>query len=156
MRSNIKLYNREHYRWLCPSRPETIQYLKERVAELAQITAPGGRPSGFHTLSRRHPALRIARIPQRSTGPGVSAVDFCYCDTCRACFKALTADPLDLEDPTADERWMQYRWDALSAVTSEVCAEIKNTGKLAFGGRICNSPGVPQAGTAGLGPAFAT
>ena len=52
--------------------------------------------------------------------------DFCYCSTCRENFKALTGvDPLDLQDPTANEQWMQYRWDALSKVAGELCAEIK-------------------------------
>ena len=128
---NIKLYNREHYRWLCPSRPETIQYLKERVAELAQIKGL----AGVHLDFIRYPDAILPYGLQESRNVVQDRVypqwDFCYCDTCRACFKALTGvDPLDLEDPTADERWMQYRWDALSAVTSEVCAEIKKHGKV--------------------------
>lgn len=90
---DIKLYEREHYRWLCPSKPETTQYLKDRV------------------------------YPQW---------DFCYCPTCQENFQALTGvDPLDLEDPTAHAQWMQYRWDALSRVTSELCAEIHKYGKTA-------------------------
>lgn len=39
---DIKLYNREHYRWLCPSRQENINYLKDRVRELAQIEGLAG------------------------------------------------------------------------------------------------------------------
>lgn len=129
---DINLYNREHYRWLCPSRPETTQYLKERVAELAQIQGL----AGVHLDFIRYPDAILPYGLHESRNVVQDRVypqwDFCYCDTCRACFKALTGvDPLDLEDPTADERWMQYRWDALSAVTSEVCAEIKKHGKVA-------------------------
>lgn len=129
---DIKLYNREHYRWLCPSRPETVQYLKERVAELAQIKGL----AGVHLDFIRYPDAILPYGLHESRNVVQDRVypqwDFCYCDTCRACFKALTGvDPLDLKDPTADERWMQYRWDALSAVTSEVCAEIKKYGKVA-------------------------
>jgi len=129
---DIKLYNREHYRWLCPSRPETVQYLKERVAELAQIKGL----AGVHLDFIRYPDAILPYGLHESRNVVQDRVypqwDFCYCDTCRSCFKALTGvDPLDLEDPTADERWMQYRWDALSALTSEVCAEIKKHGKVA-------------------------
>ena len=129
---DIKLYDREHYRWLCPSRPETAQYLKDRVAELAQIEGL----AGVHLDFIRYPDAILPYGLHESRNVVQDRVyplwDFCYCDVCRADFKALTGvDPMDLEDPTSDQRWMQYRWDALSAVASEVCAEIKKHGKVA-------------------------
>ncbi len=88
---------------MCPSRPETAQYLKDRVAELAQIEGL----AGVHLDFIRYPdaifALRPARIPQRGPDRVYPLWDFCYCDVCRADFKALTGvDPMDLEDPTSD------------------------------------------------------
>jgi uncharacterized lipoprotein YddW (UPF0748 family) len=129
---DINLYDREHYRWLCPSRPETTQYLKDRVAELAQIEGL----TGVHLDFIRYPDAILPYGLHESRNVVQDRVyplwDFCYCDVCRANFKALTGmDPMDLEDPTSDPRWMQYRWDALSAVASEVCAEIKKHGKVA-------------------------
>jgi uncharacterized lipoprotein YddW (UPF0748 family) len=129
---DIKLYDREHYRWLCPSRPETAQYLKDRVAELAQIEGL----AGVHLDFIRYPDAILPYGLHESRNVVQDRVyplwDFCYCDVCRVNFKALTGvDPMDLEDPTSDPRWMQYRWDALSAVASEVCAEIKKHGKVA-------------------------
>ncbi len=129
---DIKLYGREHYRWLCPSRPETAQYLKDRVAELAEIEGL----AGVHLDFIRYPDAILPYGLHESRNVVQDRVyplwDFCYCDVCRANFKALTGvDPMDLEDPTSDPRWMQYRWDALSVVTSEVCAEIKKHGKVA-------------------------
>jgi len=129
---DIKLYDREHYRWLCPSRPETAQYLKDRVAELAQIEGL----AGVHLDFIRYPDAILPYGLHESRNVVQDRVyplwDFCYCDVCRANFKALTGtDPMDLEDPTSDPSWMQYRWDALSAVASEVCAEIKKHGKVA-------------------------
>lgn len=129
---DIKLYNREHYRWLCPSRPETIQYLKDRVAELAEIKGL----AGIHLDFVRYPDAILPYGLQKSRNVVQDKVypqwDFCYCDVCRKNFKDKTGiDPLDLKDPTANAQWMQYRWDALANVASEVCKEIKAHGKIA-------------------------
>jgi len=129
---DIKLYEREHYRWLCPSKPETTQYLKDRVAELAQIKGL----AGVHLDFIRYPDAILPYGLHESRNVVQDRVypqwDFCYCPTCRENFQALTGvDPLDLEDPTAHAQWMQYRWDALSRVTSELCAEIHKYGKTA-------------------------
>jgi len=129
---DIKLYNREHYRWLCPSRPETIQYLKERVAELAEIDGL----AGIHLDFIRYPDAILPYGLQESRKVVQDKVyplwDFCYCDVCRKNFKDKTGiDPMDLKDPTSNAEWMQYRWDALANVASELCKEIKSHGKIA-------------------------
>ncbi len=129
---DINLYNREHYRWLCPSRPETLNYLKERVAELAQIEGL----AGIHLDFIRYPDAILPYALQESRNVLQDRVyplwDFCYCPVCRGRFKALSGiDPMDLENPTSSEAWMQYRWDALSHVAGELCLEIKKHGKTA-------------------------
>jgi uncharacterized lipoprotein YddW (UPF0748 family) len=129
---DIKLYNREHYRWLCPSRQETIQYLKDRVAELGEIKGL----VGIHLDFVRYPDAILPYGLQQSRNVVQDKVypqwDFCYCDVCRKNFKAKTGiDPLDLKDPTSNAQWMQFRWDALANVASEVCKEIKAHGKIA-------------------------
>jgi uncharacterized lipoprotein YddW (UPF0748 family) len=129
---NIKLYNREHYRWLCPSRPETIEYLKERVAELADIDGL----TGIHLDFIRYPDAILPYGLHESRNVVQDKVypqwDFCYCSFCRNKFKEETGiDPMDLEDPTSNEMWMQFRLKALVNVASEVCKEIKAHTKIA-------------------------
>lgn len=128
---DIKLYNREHYRWLCPSRPTTIQYLKERVSELAQIEGL----AGVHLDFIRYPDAILPYGLHESRNVVQDKVyplwDFCYCEVCRTKFKELSGiDPMDLEDPTSNQEWMQYRWDALANMASEVAAQIKVYGKV--------------------------
>ncbi len=129
--NDIKLYNREHYRWLCPSRPEVTEYLKERVRELAEIEGL----DGIHLDFIRYPDVILPYGLHESRGVVQDKVyplwDFCYCDVCRAEFKKQYGiDPMDLEDPTASQEWMQYRWDAMAHMASEVAAEIKKCGKV--------------------------
>ena len=130
--NDIKLYNREHYRWLCPSRSEATEYLKERAAELARIDGL----AGVHLDFVRYPDVILPYGIQASRGVVQDKVypqwDFCYCDHCRAEFKRLHGvDPMDLEDPTASEEWMRFRWNALATQASEICAAIKAEGKMA-------------------------
>ena len=129
--NDIKLYNREHYRWLCPSRPEVTEYLKDRVRELAEIEGL----DGIHLDFIRYPDVILPYGLHESRGVVQDKVyplwDFCYCDVCRAEFKKQYGiDPMDLEDPTACQEWMQYRWDAMAHMASEVAAEIKKCGKV--------------------------
>lgn len=129
---DIKLYNREHYRWLCPSRPEVLEYLKNRVAELAQIDGI----AGVHLDFIRYPDAILPYGLQESRGVVQDRVypqwDHCYCEVCRANFKAQTGiDPLQLDDPTENAEWMQYRWDAVSHITNALADEIHRYGKIA-------------------------
>lgn len=129
---DIKLYNREHYRWVCPSRPENTAYLKERVRELAEIEGL----AGIHLDFIRYPDAILPYALHESRGVVQDKVyplwDFCYCEVCRNNFKEKTGiDPLTLKDPTSDPQWMQYRWDALANFASEICKEIKAHNKIA-------------------------
>lgn len=129
---DIKLYNREHYRWLCPSRPENTQYLKDRVSELAKIDGL----AGVHLDFIRFPDAILPYALHESRGVVQDKVyplwDFCYCDVCREKFKSVSGiDPLDLEDPTSNQEWMQFRWDLMSSFASDIAAEIKSHGKVA-------------------------
>ena len=129
---DIKLYNREHYRWLCPSHPEVTEYLKDRVRELAEIDGL----TGIHLDFIRYPDAILPYGLHESRGVVQDKVyplwDFCYCDTCRENFKQLTGiDPIELEDPTSNQEWMQYRWDLMSKMASDIAAEIRKCGKVA-------------------------
>lgn len=128
---DIKLYNREHYRWLCPSIPETTEYLKDRVRELAEIEGL----AGIHLDFIRYSDAILPYGLHESRGVVQDKVyplwDFCYCENCRAKFKELHGiDPLDLEDPTANQEWMQYRWDALAKMANDLGEVIQSCGKV--------------------------
>ena len=129
---DVKLYTREHYRWLCPSRPETREYLKERVAELAKIDGL----AGVHLDFIRYPDAILPYGLHESRGVVQDRVypqwDHCYCEVCRANFKAQTGiDPMELDDPTENAAWMKYRWDAISNLTNALAQEIHKYGKSA-------------------------
>jgi len=129
--ADIKMYNREHYRFLCPNHDGVTEYLKERVREIATIDGL----TGIHMDFIRYPDAILPYALHESRGVVQDRVypdwDCCYCDVCRAKFKEQTGiDPLDLEDPTANQEWMEFRWKSLADMASAVAEEIKACGKV--------------------------
>ena len=109
-----------YYRFLCPSRPAVHEFLKRRVRELAQYD----ELDGIHLDYIRHPDVILAESLQ----PRYAIVqdreypeyDYCYCDVCRSGFKEMHgADPMDLEDPSTDRNWRQYRYDLITHIVND-------------------------------------
>ena len=117
-----------YYRFMCPNNPGVKEFVSENVRSLAGI--PG--VSGVHLDYVRLPDVIIAEglqpkynIVQDREYP---EYDYCYCEICRAKFKEESGiDPLkDLEDPSANEQWRQFRYDSISRlVNNELVPEAK-------------------------------
>jgi uncharacterized lipoprotein YddW (UPF0748 family) len=127
-----KLYGREHYRFLCPYHPEVTEYLKARAAELAEIDGL----AGVHLDFIRYPDVILPAKLQPLRGVvqdrEYAEWDHCYCDLCRRLFKEKTGiDPMEMEDPSQNKEWKQFRYDGIVHVASEVCKAIKEKGKIA-------------------------
>ena len=130
--AEIEMYNRKHYRFLCPNHEGVEDYLKDRVRELAEVEGL----TGIHLDFIRYPDAILPYGLHESRGVVQDKVypqwDCCYCDECRAAFKAKTGiDPLELEDPTSCEAWMQFRWDAMARLADNLLKEIRFCGKVA-------------------------
>ncbi len=120
----------DYYKFRCPSREPVRRHIAGHVAGLSQIDG----------LSSIH--LDYVRYPDVILPPALWAqyglvqdrehpeFDYCYCDECRAQFSAQTGDdPLDLDDPTADARWRQFRFDSITRVVRELAQVARPAGK---------------------------
>lgn len=130
--AEIEMYGRKHYRFLCPNHEGVTEYLKDRVHELAEIEGL----DGIHLDFIRYPDAILPYGLHASRGVVQDKVypqwDCCYCEECRAKFQAQTGiDPLQLEDPSACEEWMQFRWDSMAQLADALLEEIRSCGKTA-------------------------
>jgi uncharacterized lipoprotein YddW (UPF0748 family) len=110
-----------YYRFMCPNNPGVIDFVSTNVRELARINGV----SGVHLDYVRLPDVIIAEALQ----PVYNIVqdreypeyDYCYCETCRSIFKEQSGiDPLkDLEDPSANLAWRQFRQDSVTRLVNE-------------------------------------
>lgn len=118
-----------YYRWLCPSRGEVHQYLENQVKEILQKEYV----DGIHLDYVRYCDVVLPvnlwdkyKIEQTTEMP---EYDFCYCDTCRAKFKALKGiDPMDIRYPGESLSWRKFRYDNVTRLVNklaEVAASFK-------------------------------
>lgn len=113
----------DYYRWLCPSKPEVVDYLKAQVeAQLSKDYVDGIHLDYVRYCDVILPVHLWAHygIDQSKELP---EYDFCYCDTCRSGYKALKGkDPLELEHPDQRPSWRKYRYDRITNVVSNLAA----------------------------------
>ncbi len=121
----------DYYKWLCPSRPEVHEYLKQRVANLAQMDGL----AGVHLDYIRYcdVILPIALQPKYKLvqDKEYPEFDFCYCSACRQTFKNQEGvDPLELPDPPASTAWRKYRWDSVTKIVNTLADVVHDHKKI--------------------------
>jgi uncharacterized lipoprotein YddW (UPF0748 family) len=119
-----------HYRFLCPSRIEPLEFIARRVEELSQYD----QLDGVHLDFIRYPDVILAQSLQPKYGivqdREYPEYDYCYCDVCRKTFKEQTGlDPMELKDPTANVEWRQYRYDTISNFVNNKLIPIARSNK---------------------------
>ena len=120
-----------YYSWLCPTKEPVRNHLKNWAAAMAGV--PG--LDGVHLDYIRHSDVILPvdlwekyEIVQDQEYP---PYDFCYCEDCRGAFEAQSGlDPLELEDPPANEEWVRFRYDGITRVVNDMADEVHQQGKL--------------------------
>ena len=119
-----------YYKFMCPSREPVRQFLVDQIGTLAQMEGV----TSIHLDYIRYPdvILPMALWPKYDLvqDKEYPEFDYCYCDVCRAAFKQQTGlDPLELDDPPADEAWLQYRYDTITRVVNTLADVVHGHGK---------------------------
>jgi len=118
------------YKWLCPSRPEVVEYVKNFAMELADINGI----KGIHLDYIRYPDVILPDALQ----PKYNLVqdkeypefDFCYCPVCRKKFKEIEGiDPLKIADPPSSQAWKRYRYETITALVNRLADAAHGKGK---------------------------
>ncbi len=121
-----------YYRFMCSRHPEVQDFVQQNVAELASREGLAGVHLDYIRLPDAILAIGLQpkyNIVQDKEYP---AYDYCYCDRCRADFKAKTGlDPLkDLEEPALHDEWRQFRYDTITHLVNDILVpEARQAGK---------------------------
>jgi uncharacterized lipoprotein YddW (UPF0748 family) len=120
----------DYYRWLCPSREEVIDFLINEFAELASKDYIDGIHLDYirysdvilpKALWKKYDVVQDEELPE---------FDYCYCEMCREKFKAQHGrDPLDIEDPSSDGDWLQFRYDSVTNIVNRIAEEVHKHSK---------------------------
>ncbi len=110
-----------YYKFLCPSRSEVWEFVRETVSELSAI----GELDGVHLDYVRYPDVILPiglqpryHIVQDREYP---QYDYCYCDVCRADSKKEAGiDPLKIAEPSENTAWKQFRYNRITHIVNDV------------------------------------
>lgn len=108
-----------YYKFLCPAKNEVHEFIQGTVTELSQYDI-----DGIHLDYVRFPDVILAKglwskynLVQDKEYP---QFDYCYCQTCREKFKEQTGiDPLEIKEPSADQAWLQFRYDLVTTLVND-------------------------------------
>lgn len=109
-----------YYQWLCPSREDAVNHVLSLVRQLAEV--PEIKSVHLDYIRFVDVFLPIGLLPKYDLiqNTELPEYDFCYCEVCRAKFKAQHhRDPLDLEHPELDVEWRQFRLNAIRNVVNQ-------------------------------------
>jgi len=120
-----------YYKFLCPNRSGTIEYLKELYSKVAEVEDL----DGIHLDYIRFPDVILARGLWDKYGLVMDReypqFDYCYCDSCVADFKEeYGINILDTEEPSQIQEWKQFRYDLISEVVAELAGVAHSKNKL--------------------------
>ena len=120
----------DYYRWLCPSRPEVIEYLKKDVSEALDKDYV----DGIHLDYIRFSDVILA--PNLWANYGIEQLqeypqyDYCYCEVCKDKFKNEYGISIDsVEYPTENLSWKKFRYDAVSNIVNGLTQIAKDHNK---------------------------
>jgi len=133
-----------YYRWLCPSKPEVQEYLKSQVKNILAKDYV----DGIHLDYVRYCDVILPVNLWQNYGIDqtreLPEYDFCYCETCRAKYKAEHGvDPLELQYPDQSLSWRKFRYDRITNIVNSL-AEIAKSNKKAITAAVFPTPEVAR------------
>ena len=118
-----------YYYWLCPSRIETLNHLKDVVNEILDKYDV----DGIHLDYIRLPDILLPKGLRKLRGVSLSdeikpKYDFCYCSVCREKYKEKYGiDPIDVEYDTPEySKWFKWRASKITHIVKEIYKEVKD------------------------------
>jgi len=120
----------DYYRWLCPSKPEALDFLKNQVKNILAKDYV----DGIHLDYVRYCDVILPVNLWQNYGIDqtreLPEYDFCYCETCRSKYKAKHGvDPLEMEYPDQSLTWRKFRYDSITNIVNSLSEIAKTSGK---------------------------
>lgn len=119
-----------YYKFLCPAIPEVREYIKNKIRAYCEVDGLNGIAIDYHRF--------VDVILPTTLWPKYGIVqdreyaewDFGYHPAMIEKFMQKHAyDPRELEDPSTDEEWLQFRCDQITEVANEIAGVVHSYGK---------------------------
>ncbi|HVI46728.1 MAG TPA: family 10 glycosylhydrolase [Chitinophaga sp.] len=111
----------DYYRWLCPSKPEVVNYLREQVEQALTKDYVDGIHLDYVRFCDVILPVNLWSHYGIDQSKELPEYDFCYCDQCRSNYKSQYGkDPLDMEHPDQSPSWRKFRYDRITNVVNNI------------------------------------
>jgi hypothetical protein len=121
----------DYYKFMCPALPEVREHIKKKIIAYCEVEGLNGIAIDYHrfvdvilptTLWSRYGIVQDKEYPEW---------DFGYHPAMIKLFKEKYGyDPRELEDPSTDEKWLQFRCDQITEVANEIAEVVHSYGKV--------------------------
>ncbi len=121
----------DYYKFMCPALPEVREYIKKKIVAYCEVEGLNGIAIDYHrfvdvilptTLWSRYDIVQDKEYPE---------FDFGYHPAMIKLFREKYGyDPRELEDPSTDEKWLQFRCDQITEVANEIAEVVHSYGKV--------------------------
>lgn len=121
----------DYYKFLCPALPEVREYIKDKIRAYCEVEGLNGIAIDYHrfvdvilptTLWPRYGIVQDREYPDW---------DYGYHPEMIRLFKEKHGyDPRELEDPSGDEQWLQFRCDQITEIANEIAEVVHSYGKV--------------------------
>lgn len=120
-----------YYKFMCPALPEVREFIKNKIKAFCEVEGLKGISIDYHrfvdvilptTLWPTYGIVQDREYPEW---------DFGYHPAMITLFKEQHGyDPREQEDPSTDERWLQFRCDQITEVANEIAEVVHSYGKV--------------------------
>lgn len=121
----------DYYKFLCPALPEVRAYIKDKITAYCEVEGLDGIAIDYHrfvdvilptTLWPKYGIVQDKEYPEW---------DYGYHPAMIALFREQYGyDPREQEDPSKDEKWLQFRCDQITEVANEIAEVVHSYGKI--------------------------
>lgn len=128
--ANSKAYV-DYYKFMCPALPEVREHIRKKIVAYCEVEGLNGIAIDYHrfvdvilptTLWSGYGVIQDKEYPE---------FDYGYHPAMIKLFKEKYGyDPREQEDPSADEKWRQFRCDQITEVANKIAEVVHSYGKV--------------------------
>jgi len=121
----------DYYKFMCPALPEVREHIKKKIVAYCEVEGLNGIAIDYHrfvdvilptTLWSRYGIVQDKEYPE---------FDYGYHPAMIKLFEEKHGyDPRELEDPSTDDKWLQFRCDQITEVANEIAEVVHSYGKV--------------------------
>ena len=120
----------DYYRWLCPTKATTLEYLRDQVSQILANDYVDGIHLDYVRYCDVVLPLNLWKKYDLVQTTELADYDFCYCKDCKEAFHNWSGQRLeDISYPEASLSWRQFRYNQVTHIVNSLAELAHGVGK---------------------------